>query len=375
MSRLRRLASVMTVVVGTFSIASPGLAAGPRDPVPIEGLVVVPPPQVTAKTWILYDATYDLVLASEGADEPRAMASTTKIMTAMVALEAPDPGRLVTVSDNAADIGESEIGLVAGEQLPLDALIKALIIRSGNDAAIAIAESVAGSEAAFVDRMNQRARDMGLEHTHFANPHGLDAEGHYTSARDLLTMARAAMKNPVFAAAAWSRSYRFPDAPDGTTRQAWATNQLLSEYEGMIGVKTGFTFDAGLVLAAAAVRDGRTLYTVVMGSEGENAHFDDTRRLLDYGFEEYGVVPLIVEGREYGLGRAGGETYPLLAAASGEAFIHLAAAGLLSPQLGIVDGAPVLEVGDDTIEVGIEQDATPLPGLGQAFGWLWGSGS
>ncbi len=368
--------AVMTAMVVLAILMSPVAAAAtpPDRPVPIEGVAVVPPPAVTAQSWILYDATYDLELGAEAPDARRAMASTTKIMTALVALEAGEPDRTVTVSQSAADIGEAEIGLEAGEQIPLDGLVKAMVIRSGNDAAMAVAEAVAGSVDAFAGRMNARATDMGLENTHFVNPHGLDEPEHYSSARDLLTMALVAMDDPVFAAAAWARSYRFPDAPDGTARQAWATNTLLNTYEGTIGVKTGFTFDAGLVLVAAARRDGRTLYSVVMGSEGENAHFEDTRRLLDYGFEEYGVVPLIVEGTQYGVGRSGDAVYPLTATAGAEAFVHLAAAGLLTPEISVVDGVPTVGVGDHRIEIALETDTPPLPDLADALGWLVGQG-
>lgn len=372
----RRIWLSLVISLTTLS-AGPALAATPSQPVPIEGLVVVPPPDVTAKSWILYDATYDLVLASEEPDERRAMASTTKIMSALVALDDPDVERPVTISKEADDVGEAEIGLVVGERVRLESLIKAMLIRSGNDAAVAVAEAVGGSVDGFADMMNAKADELGLENSRFENPHGLDAAGHFSSARDLLTMAKAGLENPMFAAAVFARSYRFPDAPDGTKRQAWSTNRLLTDYEGALGVKTGFTFQAGLVLVAAAERDGRTILTVVMGSEGEGAHFEDSRKLLDYGFDEYGVVPLIVEGAQYGIGRAGSDTYPLTATATAEAFIHLAAAGLLEPEVGLVDGEPRLELprsGDvEGIDVAIDEELAPLPEFGDALGWLFGS--
>lgn len=362
------LAVCLAVLVG---LAAP-VAAAPVVPLrPIEGIAVDPPPRVSAITWILYDDTYDLVLASEGADQERAMASTTKIMTAMVAFENSTPDQTVVVSELAAEVGEAEVGLVPGETVELGPLTTGLLVRSGNDAAIALAEGVAGSEDAFVDLMNAKAEELGLEHTRFANPHGLDEEGHYTSAADLLTTSLAAMEIPEFAAAVGSKVYRFPPDPDGTARVVDNTNLLLWDYEGTIGVKTGFTNRAGLVLVAAAQRDGRRLYAVVMGSDGENAHFADAAALLDYGFDSFGVLPLIIEGEAYGLQRSGDSEEPLQAAATVEAFVHIAAAGVLAPELTLVDGVPSLVVGEE--EAGpapVDIEEAPLPTGSDALWWF-----
>ena len=271
----------------------------------MEGLAVDPPPEVTADAWILYDDTYGVVLASSNADEERAMASTTKIMTAMVAFENSTPDQTVVVSQRAADVGEAEVPLVVGEEIEIGALTTGLLVRSANDAAIAVAEGVAGSVEAFVDLMNAKAEELGLQHTHFANPHGLDQAGHYTSAADLLTMALAAMDLPEFSRAVGAHVYRFPADPTGEFRVVQNTNFLLWDYEGAIGVKTGYTFQAGRALVGAADRNGRRLYSVVLGSDGASDHFSDTEALLDYGFESFGVVPLIIEGETYGTQRSG----------------------------------------------------------------------
>lgn len=347
-------------------------AAVPLVPTrPVEGLAVDPPPEVGAITWILYDETYDLVLASEGADVERPMASTTKIMTGIVALENSTPDQTVLVSENAAGIGEAEVGLVAGESVELGPLTTGLLVRSGNDAAIAVAEGVSGTVVAFVQQMNEKAAELGLEHTRFANPHGLDEPGHYTSAADLLRMTRAAMEIPEFAAAVAAKVYRFPPEPDGSSRVVENTNLLLWSYEGTIGGKTGFTFDAGLVLSVVAERDGRRLYAVVMGSEGENAHFEDATALFDYGFESFGVVPLIIEGSSYGLLRSGEVEAPLLAAGTVEAFVHIAAAGVLAPELALVEGEPVLVVGEEESQVAVAAGGqSPLPDTGDALVWF-----
>lgn len=372
MTPARRLVSMLAVVLVTIAAALPVSAAPVRPLHPLEGLAVDPPPAVSAATWILYDDTYDLVLAAQGADEERPMASTTKIMTAMVAFENSTPDQTVVVSQNAADVGEAEVPLVAGEELRIGSLTTGLLVRSANDAAIAVAEGVAGSVDAFVDLMNAKAEELGLQHTHFTNPHGLDEPGHYTSAADLLTMSRAAMSMPEFAHAVRAHVYRFPADPDGEFRVVQNTNLLLWDYPGAMGVKTGYTFQAGLVLAAAAERDGRRIYAVVMGSDADSAtaHFTDAEALLDYGFDSFGVVPLIIEGDAYGLRRTADGTDPMLAAATVEAFVHLAGAGLFSPQLDLVDGVPVLVVGEEAVEVPVTSESDSLPDGGDAFGWF-----
>jgi D-alanyl-D-alanine carboxypeptidase len=299
------------------------------------------------------------------------MASTTKIMTGIVAFENSTPDQTVVVSENAAGIGEAEVGLEVGESVALGPLTTGLLVRSGNDAAIALAEGVSGTVEAFVEQMNDKAAELGLEHTRFANPHGLDEPGHYTSASDLLDMTRAAMDIPAFTAAVAAKVYRFPPEEDGSSRVVENTNLMLWSYEGTIGGKTGFTFDAGLVLSVVAERDGRRLYAVVMGSEGENAHFEDASALLDYGFESFGVVPLIIEGSSYGLLRSGDVEAPLLAAGTVEAFVHIAAAGVLAPELALVGGDPVLVVGEESSPVAVASgDEAPLPDAGDALTWF-----
>jgi D-alanyl-D-alanine carboxypeptidase (penicillin-binding protein 5/6) len=310
------------------------------------------PPDVTAKSWIVFDATDGVVLASRNADEVRPMASTTKMMTALVAIEQSQPDQVVTVSQRAADIGEAEIGLTVGEQFPISELIDTMIIRSANDAAIAVAETIGGDVDAFVGLMNLRAVELGLTRTTFVNPHGLDAEGHASTARDLLRLGLAAMANPTYRAAASRREVALPPAPDGTPRVAAATNELLETYEGAVGVKTGFTFQAGLVLVAAAERDGRAIYVVVMGSEGPGAHFSDATALLDYGFGGHELVRA-VSGQTISDGGALRRTAAL------ESRFHIAA--LLS-----------LGTDADTVPVTMAASQTALPGIGDALGWLFG---
>ncbi len=366
---MRRLIATLAVVA-TLAPALPAVAIPVTLPIrPVEGVPVPTPPQVTAKSYILYDDTYGVVLASLEPDTQRAPASTTKIMTALVALEAQGPDRVVTVTADAAAVGESEIGLVAGEQFTLERLIEAMMVKSANDAAVAVAEAVGGTIEGFAARMNRLASDLGLTNSNFANPHGLDDPQQYSSAADLLTLARAAMEWPEFAAIVQETEVRFPPTPDGTERVAEGTNRLLVEYQGAIGVKTGFTNRAGLVLVAAAERNDRRLYAVVMGSEGVGGHFADASALLDYGFDEYGLVSLVTAGRSYGVIRSGDETEDLVATEAVDSLLPLESADLVSPSLGVETGEPVIDAGDAIVAV-VPVELDPLPDVESAWAWF-----
>lgn len=196
--------------------------------------------------------------------ERRAMASTTKIMTALLVMERGNLADLVTVAPSAL-IGGSSMGLQAGEVLTVEDLLWGLLLQSGNDAAVALAEYLAGSEAAFVDLMNQRAAELGLADTHFANSHGLDDPEHYSSAYDLLLLAEEALKYPLFRQIVASRS------ADVAGRTLVNINELLDAYPGADGVKTGTTQNAGQNLVASVTRDGNQSLAVVLGSEDRYA--------------------------------------------------------------------------------------------------------
>ncbi|MGH8928811.1 MAG: D-alanyl-D-alanine carboxypeptidase family protein [Acidimicrobiia bacterium] len=349
MSPHRIVGGVMGLLL--MLVAMPGVAIGlPPDPLPPRpGWVAPPPPPVSAPSWVLFDDTTDWLIASRGADDQRPPASTTKMMTALVAADRASFDDLVTVSATAADAGEAEIGLVVGEVLTMGDLLSAMLVRSANDAAVAVAEHIGGSIEGFADLMNDKAVEMGLTNTHFTNPHGLDEPGHYSSAADLLEMARAILANPQLAAIVRSRSIHFPAAPDETLRGGKATNTLLDTYDGAIGVKTGFTFRASLVLAGAAERNGRVLLAVVMGSEGVGRHFADAGHLLDYGFETAAITvsssDVIAAER-------------LAAAARVEAMTWLGVSGLL--------------VGQDLVPSPVEITNRGLgdpPGWREAFSW------
>lgn len=234
------------------------------------------------------------VLWSRNADEQRAMASITKIMTAAVALEIAPLDKVVTVPELSTQVGESSAGLRKGEQLSLHDLLAAMLVKSGNDAALAIAVGLAGSEDAFVKLMNDKASALGLQHTHFANVHGLDEEGHYSTAADLAVLARYAMGNPEFRQIVSMPSITIGTGADQETLKS--TNLLLGNYAGAIGIKTGHTNDAGYSLVGAAERDGITLYAVVLGTGSDLKRFQMATALLEWGFIHYRPQKLADEG-------------------------------------------------------------------------------
>ena len=243
-------------------------------------------PELTAEAWIVVDGATGTVIAESNADEERAMASVTKLMTALVVREHAELADRVRISDEAADIGEAEVGLVAGEVWSVRDLLAAVLVRSGNDAAYALAEHVGGSIEGFSDLMNAKAAEMGLQHSQFLNPHGLDEEGHHTSAADLAEMGVAVLDDPVLNQLVRTRLIRFKPAPTGADRVVANTNLLLGRYPGVVGLKTGFTGEAGRVLVSAIEAEGRTFIAVVMASEN---HFADTSALFDYLTERISI--------------------------------------------------------------------------------------
>ena len=280
------------MVVGAAAVAY----ASPLwvEPPPIPLIEAPEPPVVEAESWLLFDDRNEVVLAEHNADVRLPMASTTKLMTALLAVEMGDLSSPVQVSREAAEVAGSGVNLIEGEVFLLRTLVRALLIRSGNDAATAVAEHLGGSTEEFVVLMNQRARELGLEDTVYANAHGLDHPDQYSTARDLLSLTREVMKHEELAEAVGTGQISLRDAPTGDQRVYSNTNDLLSEYEGMFGVKTGFTSGAGRVLVAGAERGDRRLLSVVMKTAD---HFADTRALLDYGFLSFGSVPGLVAGQ------------------------------------------------------------------------------
>ena len=242
----------------------------------------------SAQSAILIDADSGRVLYEQNADEPRLIASITKIMTAVVALERCPLDRAYTVT--AEDMAEgSSMYLQLGEQVTMEELLYGLMLPSGNDAALAVAHCAAGSLEDFVAEMNRKAEALGMENTSFANPNGLDDEDHYSTARDMAVLTAYALKNEAFCRIVSTRSVIIGQ------RTLTNHNKLLSSYEGCIGVKTGYTKAAGRTLVSAARRDGQTLVAVTL-SDG-NDWLDHTN-LLDYGFSAYPRETLLSTGEQ-----------------------------------------------------------------------------
>ncbi len=372
------LALSVLLVATLFSPSSTAAASGSAPaaqlpPVPVEGLFTGSPPDVTAQAWILYDATFNRVLGEKDADQPRAMASTTKMMTALVAAERTFGFERVTISEEAPEIGEAEINLVPGEVWTVEELLYAMLLESANDAAVAVAEHVGGTVEGFVKLMNEESARLGLSNTSFANPHGLDGEDHFSSARDLLTLAQAMMAVDELAEIVGTREAPLPPTPEGEARTATTTNRLLYDYSGANGVKTGFTDDAGWTLVASADRDGRLLYVVVMGSESVGDRFADAASLLDYGFAEFGVIEVIVAGVDYARRRLPEEAEEAAATESFSIFANREDADqiTLTPAFND-DGAVVIAaIGEEEL-TRVPLEASParsLPELGEAFAW------
>ena len=203
------------------------------------------PPTLSAQSALLLEAENGGVVYEKNAHTRLPMASTTKIMTALVALELASPNTVILTDGRAVGTEGSSIYLCEGEELTLEELLYALMLESANDAAVAIAIGVCGSEEAFVDEMNRRAASLGLSNTHFANPHGLDAETHYTTAYELAVIARAALQNPLLKTIVSTRKTTIPHQNTDGVRLLINHNKMLRLYDGCIGVKTGYTQKSG----------------------------------------------------------------------------------------------------------------------------------
>jgi len=237
-------------------------------------------------------------LWSRDPDDSRAMASTTKIMTALVALEHAKAEEIVTLTARHVSIGGSNANLRPGERLTVSDAIEAILLVSGNEVALALAEHVSGSQAGFVSKMNSKARQLGMSDTRFENVHGLDSPSHYSSAKDLSLLARYAMSMDEFRRIAVTE-YFDPDGAGGRD-PAPNTNLLIGDFEGATGVKTGWTSRAGHCLIASSKRGDVELFAVVLGSPDENSRFDDAANLLEWGHENYFVRRLVDKGTTFG---------------------------------------------------------------------------
>jgi D-alanyl-D-alanine carboxypeptidase (penicillin-binding protein 5/6) len=299
--------SAASLASSQVAAPAPGVAGfgGTGQAAPVPGPVVSVPgqgaveaPRVLAKAVILADEATGQVLFERNAAAARAMASTTKVMTALLALERLDERKVVTIGAGPPQVGEESLRLQKGERLTVRQLLLGLLLKSANDAGVALAEAVDGSEAAFVRRMNRKAAALRLTATQYVTPYGLDRPGHQTSARDLARLWEVAMRRADFRSLVTTRSARIPGSPL-SLRRFVSTNQLLGSYRWTVGGKTGFTNRAGRCLVASASRGGRRLVAVALGSP--NA-FADVQALFEHGFSKFVRVRLAEPGQPVSAG-------------------------------------------------------------------------
>lgn len=254
---------------------------------------------LNAKSAILMEESTGNILYESNPDERLPIASVTKVMTMLLIMEAVDSEKIslddmVTVSENAMSYGGSTMFLETGEQLTVNDMLKGIAVASANDGCVAMAEHLAGSESAFVDMMNEKAKELGMENTHFMNTNGLDEEDHYSSARDVAIMSRELMKHETI----FNYTSIWMDTLRGGKFQLANTNKLIRFYDGANGLKTGSTSKALCCLSAAAKRNDMQLIAVVLGAPTSAERFASAKSLLDYGFANYAVNTQITAGDE-----------------------------------------------------------------------------
>lgn len=288
--RLMVVAALITVMA-TAGFALPAAAQGQEK---------TPEINITAPSAVLMDAVSGQVLWEKNAHERRSPASITKVMTLLVAFEALEKGRVkltdeVVTSEDAAKMTGSIVFLDVGERISFEELLMSVAVASGNDASVAVAEHVAGSEEQFVELMNKKAQELGLKNTQFKNSHGLDQEGHYTSAYDVAVMTKEAAKYTKLLeyASIWMRDLTVKRVKPFTLVN---TNKLISWYDGADGLKTGHTDKAGFCVAATAKRGSTRMVAVIMGSESSDVRFREAAKLMNMGFANYTSIPVGEKG-------------------------------------------------------------------------------
>ncbi len=257
------------------------------------------PFELESPSALLMDYDTGTILYEKNPHEKLPIASITKVMTTLLALEAIEDGRIglddeVTVSEYAASMGGSQVFLDRGEKLPVSAILKAIIVSSGNDASVAIAEKISGTEEAFVSRMNERAKELGMNNTSFSDCTGLSDEGNYSTAYDISIMSRELLKHPIFFK--WSTIWldNLKEAKNNT--ELTNTNRLVRFYDGCDGIKTGSTSKAKYCLSATAKRGNLRLISIVLAAPTSKTRFNEASKLMDYGFANYEAIPILKKG-------------------------------------------------------------------------------
>ncbi len=287
-------------------LVSKNVSAGPES-TSADGIGTSGQMEVAAKSALLMDADSGAVLFAHNEHDELPLASVTKIMTMLLVLEAVDSGKIsledeVIISERAAGMGGSQMYMEVGEQHTMEEIMKGVAMVSANDGCVAAAEHVSGTVEIFVEMMNKRASELGMEHTNFVNTNGLPADHHYSSAYDIAVMSRELLKH--IDGHSWFTTWQdtiLVGLPGKQTEFGLTnTNKLIKQYPGAIGLKTGYTKDAGYCLSGAATREGMTLIAVVMGCETSEIRTKEISKLLDYGFANYDTAVLAEKGQVMG---------------------------------------------------------------------------
>ena len=261
-----------------------------EDTIEVTASIVSELPKTNSRRYIVYDRISKSMIIGKNEDIKSAMASTTKIMTTIVILEKADLNEKVTVSAKAGGTGGSRLGLKRGDKASVRDLLYGLMLRSGNDAAVALAEHVGGSVKGFAELMNEKAIELGLTNTHFVTPHGLDDANHYTTALELAKLTDYAMDNETFAKIVGTKSTTI--YINNQSRQINNTNELLGVLNGVVGVKTGFTNNAGRCLVTETKRNNMDIITIVLGADTKKDRTKDSVNLIEYTFSKYKMYNL-----------------------------------------------------------------------------------
>lgn len=247
-------------------------------------------PVINSRAAVIYDRATGTVIYGKNENTEKKMASTTKIMTAIIVLENGNLNDIVEVSKKSAGTGGSRLGLTSGAKITVNDLLYGLMLCSGNDAAVALAEYTAGSISEFAVLMNKKAKELGLEHTHFVTPHGLDEEEHYTTAYELAKIADYALNIQKFSEIVKTKYYTV--SINGNSKSLTNTNELLGNLNGVYGVKTGFTNGANRCLVSAVKRENLDIITVVLGADTKKFRTQDSIKLIEYAFKNYQLIDL-----------------------------------------------------------------------------------
>lgn len=297
MGKRRFRCVLLALIIISFTLAQTAWAAPETDKAKRTKDNVPAVLETTAQAAVVLEPVFDIIIYEKEPHKQMPMASVTKLMTLLLATEAVEQGKSkltdkVVTSENAWEMGGSQIYLEPGEEMSLWEMLLAIGLQSANDASVAVAEHMAGSEEAFVRAMNDKAASLGLVNTHFVNCHGLTAEDHYTSAYDMTVILKEGLKSPLFRQITATKEYDLR----GGAFKLWNTNKMLWWYDGADAGKTGWTEAANYCLASSAERNGMRLICTVLGTAEPQSHFKESTKLLDYGFARYKAVNFAEQG-------------------------------------------------------------------------------